>query len=547
MICQKCGKENAEENKFCVHCGQTFEKGQTGNVNAEHSANTPQSVNAAQGANADMNTASADFTAAQYDKQHTTADMQKYLQCQRAENIKRGVLKREKASSVIWLISGILQCLMFAIFMCQNIFSVFISTLRYGGSFFSNFIALMPSLLVIILRIAIFITAVAGIKLFVKRKSEKRIVNLQQKTAILMLVSQLVICITVAIWDKLPHCFGFKNTCIKYFSADFVQALANKISTRIFFRNSDYKYFNAAIPFFRIPFFRAMLIVFFALPVVSSVIEVINAAIIKKNKAVFEDETDNAVKRKKTPLKRISVVMCALIAVSSVYLFTDAIFAKIRSDDEDRLESAVKYGHLNGYNETSIDTAINAIAGKICKIEKNYYPQFFYASSDPCSDPYVKTYNRYLKLYFPLTKEQKRLRYMNVSVGMGTNAAGTVSMLFEVNVFDDSEIIRLRNVYINNKKITGEEKEKFIEEYFGGDLSKLYDDGEFYKKYGKYISSDQTLFRNPEYGNTAKYTYKYSGTKDVYDYEVKGKILWLKVSITGDNDEKEYYWVPVTD
>lgn len=543
MICQKCGKENTEENKFCVHCGQTFEKGQTGNVNAEHSANTPQSVNVAQGANADMNTASADFTAAQYDKQHTTADMQKYLQCQRAENIKRGVLKREKASSVIWLISGILQCLMFAIFMCQNIFSAFISTLRYGDSSFSYFIAFMPSPLAIILRIAIFITAVAGIKLFFKRKSEKRIVNLQQKTAILMLVSQLVICITVAIWDKLPHCFGVINTCIEYFSADFVRALADKISTRICVRSNDYKDFYAAIPFF-----RAVLIVFFALPVVSSVIEVINAIVVKKNKAVFEDETDNAVKRRKTPLNRISVVICAFIAVSSVYLFTDAIFAKIRSDDEERLELAITYGHLNGYNETSIDTAINAIAGKICKIEKNYDPYFSYASSDPCSDPYNKTFNRYLDLYFPLTKEQKRLRYMNVSVnGYSGDVAATVSMLFEVNVFDDSEIIRLRNVYINNKKITGEEKEKFIEEYFGGDLSKLYDDGEFYKKYGKYISSDQTLFRNPEYGNTAKYTYKYSGTKDVYDYEVKGKILWLKVSITGDNDEREYYWVPVTD
>lgn len=545
MICQKCGKENAEENKFCVHCGQTFEKGQTGNVNAEHSANTPQSVNAAQGANADMNTASVDFAAAQYDKQHTTADMQKYLQCQKAENVKKGVLKREKASSVIWLISGILQCLMFAIFMCQNIFSAFISTLRYGDSFFSVFIALMPSPSVIILRIAIFITAVAGIKLFFKRKSEKRIVNLQQKTAILMLVSQLVICITVAIWDKLPHCSVVSvviNTCIEYFSAKFVQALANKISTRIFFRSSDYKYFNAAIPFF-----RAMLIVFFALPVVSSVIEVINAAIVKKNKAVFEDETDNAVKRKKTPLKRISVVICALIAVSSVYLFTDAIFAKIRSNDEERLETAIKYGHLNGHNETSIDTAINAISGKICKIEKNYNPYFSYASSDPCSDPYDKTFNRYLKLYFPLTKEQKRLRYMNVSVGgYSGDAAATVSMLFEVNVFGDSEIIRLRNVNINDKEIIGEEKEKFIEEYFGGDLSKLYDDGEFYKEYGKYISSDQTLFLDPEYGNAANYTYKYSGTKDVYDYEVKGKILWLKVSITVDNDEK-YYWVPVTD
>ena len=543
MICQKCGKENTEENKFCVHCGQTFEKGQTGNVNAEHSANTPQSVNAAQGANADINTASADFAAAQYDKQHTTADMQKYLQCQKAENIKKGVLKREKASSVIWLISGILQCLMFAIFMCQNIFSAFISTLRYSDSSFSDFIAYMPFPLVIILRIAIFITAVAGIKLFVKRKSEKRIVNLQQKTAILMLVSQLVICITVAIWDKLPHCFGFAHNSIDYFSADFVQALADKISTRIYVRSNGIKSLNAAIPFF-----RAVLIVFFALPVVSSLIEVINAAIIKKNKAVFEDETDNAVKRKKTPLKRISVVICAFVAVSSVYLFTDAIFAKIRSDDEERLELAITYGHLNGYNETSIDTAINAISGKICKIEKNYNPYFSYASSDPCSDPYNKTFNRYLDLYFPLTKEQKRLRYMNVSVnGYSGDVAATVSMLFEVNVFDDSEIIRLRNVYINNKKITGEEKEKFIEEYFGGDLSKLYDDGEFYKKYGKYISSDQTLFRNPEYGNTAKYTYKYSGTKDVYDYEVKGKILWLKVSITGDNDEREYYWVPVTD
>ena len=543
MICQKCGKENTEENKFCVHCGQTFEKGQTGNVNAEHSANTPQSVNAAQGANADINTASADFAAAQCDKQHTTADMQKYLQCQKAENVKKGVLKREKASSVIWLISGILQCLMFAIFMCQNIFSAFISTLRYGGSFFSDFIAYMPFPLVIILRIAIFITAVAGIKLFVKRKSEKRIVNLQQKTAILMLVSQLVICITVAIWDKLPHCFGIDNACIEYFSAKFVRALANKISTRIFIRSNFSKSFYAAIPFF-----RAVLIVFFALPVVSSVIEVINAAIIKKNKAIFEDESDNAVKRKKTPLKRISVVMCALIAVSSVYLFTDAIFAKIRSNDEERLKSAVKYGHLNGYNETSIDTAINAISGKICKIEKNYNPYFSYASSDPCSDPYNKTFNRYLKLYFPLTKEQKRLRYMDVSVnGYSGDAAATVSMLFEVNVFDDSEIIRLRNVYINNKKITGEEKEKFIEEYFGGDLSKLYDDGEFYKKYGKYISSDQTLFRNPKYGNASDYTYANSGTKDVYDYEVKGKILWLKVSIIVDDNKREYYWVPVTD
>ena len=539
MICQKCGKENTEENKFCVHCGQTFEKGQTGNMNAENSANTPQSVNIAQGANADINTASADFAAAQCDKQHTTPDMQKYLQGQRAENVKKGVLKREKASSVIWLISGILQCLMFAIFMCQNIFSAFIDSLRYYDGSFSDFIVLMPSPLVIILRIAIFITAVAGIKLFVKRKSEKRIVNLQQKTAILMLVSQLVICITVAIWDKLPHCSVLTNRSIAYFSADFVQALADKISTRIYVRSNFSKDFYAAIPFF-----RAVLIVFFALPVVSSLIEVINAAIVKKNKAVFEDEADNAVKRKKTPLKRISVVICALIAVSSVYLFTDAIFAKIRSDDEERLELAVKYGHLNGYNETSIDTAINAIAGKICKIEKNYDPQFFYDSSDP----YEKTYNRYLKLYFPLTKEQKRLRYMNVSVdGYSGDAAATVSMLFEVNDFGDSEIIRLLNVNISNKEITGEEKEKFIEEYFGGDLSKLYDDGEFYKKYGKYISSDQTLFRNPEYGNTAKYTYKYSGTKDVYDYEVKGKILWLKVSITGDNDEREYYWVPVTD
>lgn len=538
MICQKCGKENAEENKFCVHCGQTFEKGQTGNVNAEHSANTPQSVNAAQGANADMNTASADFAAAQYDKQHTTPDMQKYLQWQKAENVKKGVLKREKASSVIWLISGILQCLMFAIFMCQNIFSAFISTLRYGDSFFSVFIALMPSPLVIILRIAIFITAVAGIKLFVKRKSEKRIVNLQQKTAILMLVSQLVICITVAIWDKLPHCIEI-NSAIKYFSADFVRALADKISIRICVRSNDFKDFNVATPFF-----RAMLIVFFALPVVSSLIEVINAVIVKKNKAVFEDETDNAVKRKKTPLKRISVVICALIAVSSVYLFTDAIFAKIRSTDEERLESAIKYGHLNGYNETSIDTAINAIAGKICKIEKNYNPYFFYDSSDP----YNKTKNRYLKLYFPLTKEQKRLRYMNVSVkGYSGDAAATVRMLFEVKTSGDSEIIRLRNVNINDKEITGEEKEKFIEEYFGGDLSKLYDDGEFYKKYGKYISSDQTLFLDPEYGNAANYTYKYSGTKDVYDYEVKGKILWLKVSIIVDDNKREYYWVPVTD
>ncbi len=521
MICNNCGKENADGNKFCVYCGHDFEKTQTENVNM------------AQGANVKQNASSTDFVAVEHSKNISNLETQEYLERQKAENIIRGTLKREKASSVIWLISGILQCLMFVIFMCQSTFSAVLNIhyfSEYDNGSFGNFIGYMPFPLIIILRFAILITAVVGIKLFLKRKSEKQIVNLPQKTAILMLVSQVVIWIIVAIWDKLPHCsVGYIYSSIEYFTAEFVDTVANKIGIWIMRKGIN---INAAFHFF-----KAALILIFALPVVSSLLEVINAVVVKKNKAVFEEETDNAGKIRRTPLRCISAVICVFVAVSSVYLFADATFAKIRSNDEEHLKSEIEYGHLYNF-ETSIDDAINAIAEKICKTETNYKPTFTYDNMDPYE---ISTYNKYLRMYFPLTKEQKRIRYMRVSIN---GEASDVSMTFRVDT--DNDTIDLFSLDINSKKIDEEEKGKFIAEYFSDASEELYDDGEYYMEYGKYISNDQRLYSLPEYGTASEYTYKKSGTKDVYDYEVKGGILWLKVSVMVDDDE-EFYWVPVSD
>lgn len=517
MICNNCGKENADGNKFCVYCGHGFEKTQTENVNM------------AQGANAKQNASSTDFVAVEHSKNIANLEMREYLERQKAENIIRGTLKREKVSSVIWLISGILQCLMFVIFMCQSTFSaVFLS--EYDNGSFGNFIVYMPFPLIVILRFAILITAVVGIMVFLKRKSKKQIVNLSQKSAILLLVSQVVICIIIAIWDKLPHCsVGYIYSSIEYFTAEFVDNVANKIGIWIMRKGIN---INAAFHFF-----KATLIVIFALPVVSSLLEVINAVVVKKNKAVFEEETDNAVKIRRIPLRCISVIICVLVAVSSVYLFADATFAKIRSNDEEHLKSEIECGHLYNF-ETSIDDAIDAISEKKCKAESNYDPIFTYDDMDPYER---STYNEYLRMYFPLTKEQKRIRYMRVSIN---GEASDVSMTFRVDT--DNDTIDLFSLGINDKTIDGAKKEKFIAEYFSDGSKELYDDGEYYMEYGKYISNDQRLYSLPEYGTASEYTYKKSGTKDVYDYEVKGGILWLKVSVIVDDDE-EFYWVPESD
>ena len=61
------------------------------------------------------------------------------------------------------------------------------------------------------------------------------------------------------------------------------------------------------------------------------------------------------------------------------------------------------------------------------------------------------------------------------------------------------------------------------------------------------MENNQILYSEPEYGTASEYTYANSGTKDVYDYKVSGNILWLKVSIIGDDNEREYCWVPTSD
>ena len=464
MICKNCGKENADGSKFCAHCGQTFEEMQTENVN------TARDVNATQ------NTTSADFIVAQYGKQNTTPEIQEYLQHQKTERVKKAVLKREKASSLIWLISGILQCLMFARFT-YGFFNLSVIIARvYNRNLTDCLYTYMPPVAVISFRIAMLITAISGIKLFLKRKSKKQIVNLQQKTTILIFASQIIIYASIALWDvfPFPHCYSETyNGIVSYFSAGILEfGIPLRIRRIIeFFTGKDYW---QSLNFLE-DFSTTILLIINILPVISSLLDVINATIVKKNKAVFETETDNAVKSKKAPLKIISVVICVFVAVALIFTMMDMVFDKIRYNDENKLENKIKYGHLDGYNEKMIGDAIKDIAENECK---GSHVSFYFEDNDPYKN------NEYLKMDFPLTKEQKRLRYMQAYMcNLDNNdKKHEVSLTFMVDNFADT--IFLYNLNINGEDIVGDEESKFIKKYFSIN-SELYTKGEYYTKYGK--------------------------------------------------------------
>lgn len=479
MICSRCKKENSPENKFCKYCGFSLKGYQP-----------PQPSN-----------------------QYNNLNAVEYLLKQKDERTIKFVKKMTAFSSVLWLISGILFYMMSIGYICAVLiwgklnenFSLYImypimNTMAHKISY-------------LLLRLLMILIGSFGIYNFCRNKNLQTVLYKKRKAKQILAVQ--IICFVSFVLKvykgprslyNLTGMFGYKWWLdIRNLIDLSLQGLITNIV-------------------------NVVLIVIFLLPAAASVIDCICSSKAEKEKRIF-DECNTVTYVKRKPLTGIALVILICIAFSSIVLFVlGEVTDKKYNDERELIIWSVKNGYLNENDNKCIEDCVDKTAKKI-KGDDDWSVWWDYDKKDPKNSEF--DYNIF-------DGKNNSYRYVEAVITAVDDYSSDVNITFCIDTKNGGDFITVDKIAFDDDEILPEDKEKFIEEFFG--RGNAYARGIMYTKTGVYVDDTESLYGGPDYTDESGYTFAKSGVKPIYDFKIyKTNIrstLWLKVKVDG-----EYYWI----
>lgn len=484
MYCSHCGKENTAGNQFCEHCGKPLTQQTTAQPNMPPRQNTPPQQ--------------------AYPWQQTNIDpeVKRKWEEQKAQEQEKRLHKRVRATSVIWLIAGILQALVGLIFIIVGAVHVlFILTGESSYDVIEKFIYISR----MFFGGAMLLMGSFGIRAFVanKKKQAAQSVN-KLSVPITLLITQFVIVVLT--------------------------------------------FLPPSGPILRRDMFLAALLLTPAI-FVPAILDIVNIAAIRKREGTQQNSLTETSK-KRTVLFFGTIILIACLTIVSL------VFSYIHNQkwiecdrEEDRIINLVSKGTLKGYPDMPIEETLET---ELARRDKSTYRDDDY--------DYIKVYNWG---YDPYQPQQIYLNFNDHNTGKELAPDDVLVTTWFSYEPEEDEVISIYITFMlneTNNEITiyaissrangtshtfnDDEIAEWTEDFFGG-RQKLIEQGENYLKNGVYVSDTQTLYSAPNYDSRITYTYTVSGTKTVYDYQISndGTTLWLK--LRGTVDGKAYdRWIP---
>ena len=483
MYCSHCGKENTAGNQFCEHCGKPLTQQTTAQPNMPPRQNTPPQQ--------------------AYPWQQTNIDpeVKRKWEEQKAQEQEKRLHKRVRATSVIWLIAGILQALVGLIFIIVGAVHVlFILTGESSYDVIEKFIYISR----MFFGGAMLLMGSFGIRAFVanKKKQAAQSVN-KLSVPITLLITQFVIVVLT--------------------------------------------FLPPSGPILRRDMFLAALLLTPAI-FVPAILDIVNIAAIRKREGTQQNSLTETSK-KRTVLFFGTIILIACLTIVSL------VFSYIHNQkwiecdrEEDRIINLVSKGTLKGYPDMPIEETLET---ELARRDKSTYRDDDY--------DYIKVYNWG---YDPYQPQQIYLNFNDHNTGKELAPDDVLVTTWFSYEPEEDEVISIYITFMlneTNNEITiyaissrangtshtfnDDEIAEWTEDFFGG-RQKLIEQGENYLKNGVYVPSTQYFYSSPDEDSLTDSHYKGSYNQDVYDYLISdsGK-LWLKIQST-INGKKSNWWIP---
>ncbi len=482
MYCSHCGKENTEGNQFCEHCGKPLTQQTTAQPNMPPRQNTPPQQ--------------------AYPWQQTNIDpeVKRKWEEQKAREQEKRLHKRVRATSVIWLIAGILQALVGLIFIIVGAVQVlFILTGESSYDVIEKFIYISR----IFFGGAMLLMGSFGIRAFVASKKKQAAQSVHKLSVpITLLITQFVIVVLTFLFSDYLRRFGREVDM-------FLAALL--LTPAIF---------------------------------VPAILDIVNIAAIRKREDTQQNPLTETSKKRSVLFFGTIILIACLTIVSLVFSCIHNQKWIERNREQDRIINLVSNGTLKGYPDMPIEETLET---EIARIDKSTYRD----------DDYIRDYYWDYDPYQP-----QHARYESHNIGRELspddvlvttwfsyepeeNEVISIYITFKLNETNNEITIYAISSRANGTSHTFNDDEiaEWTEDFFGG-RQKLIEQGENYLKNGVYVPSTQYFYSSPDEDSLTDSHYKGSYNQDVYDYLISdsGK-LWLKIQST-INGKKSNWWIP---
>ena len=416
---------------------------------------------------------------------------------QKAREQEKRLHKRVRATSVIWLIAGILQALVGLIFIIVGAAQVlFILTGESSYDVIEKFIYISR----MFFGSAMLLMGSFGIRAFVASKKKQATQPVHKLSVpITLLITQFVIVVLT--------------------------------------------FLPPSGPILRRDMFLAALLLTPAI-FVPAILDIVNIAAIRKREGTQQNSLTETSK-KRTVLFFGTIILIACLTIVSL------VFSYIHNQkwiecdrEENRIINLVRNGTLKGYPDMPIEETLET---ELAKIDKSTYRDDDY--------DYIKVYNWEYDPYQP-----QHARYESHNIGRELspddvlvttwfsyepeeNEVISIYITFKLNETNNEITIYAISSRANETSHTFNDDEiaEWTEDFFGG-RQKLIEQGENYLKNGVYVSDTQTLYSAPNFDSETTHTFVESGTKTVHDYELVNDRLWLNL---GKSTSSNFIrWIP---
>lgn len=481
MYCSHCGKENTAGNQFCEHCGKPMTQQTTAQPNMPPRQNTPPQQ--------------------AYPWQQTNIDpeVKRKWEEQKAREQEKRLHKRVRATSVIWLIAGILQALVGLIFIIVGAVQVlFILTGESSYDVIEKFIYISR----IFFGGAMLLMGSFGIRAFVASKKKQAAQSVHKLSVpITLLITQFVIVVLT--------------------------------------------FLPPSGPILRRDMFLAALLLTPAI-FVPAILDIVNIAAIRKREGTQQNPLTETSKKRTVLFFGTIILIACLTIVSLVFSYIHNQKWIERNREENRIINLVRNGTLKGYPDMPIEETLET---ELARIDKSTYRDDDY--------DYINVYNweydpyRPQHSYYEDHNTGKELAPDDVLVTMWFSYEPEEDEVISIYItFMLNETNHEITIYAISSRANGtshtfndDEIAEWTEDFFGG-RQKLIEQGENYLKNGVYVPNTQYFYSSPDEDSLTDRQYQGSYNQNVYDYLISdsGK-LWLKIQ--SEKNGKTYeWWIP---
>lgn len=490
MFCEKCGKENINGSKFCEHCGAEIHSAQPQYVPPQPQYTPPAEM---------------------------PPDVAEYAAARKKDTLRKQIKTMLSLSSVLYLISGIFQCLLGVRF--ETLFFAALSKIDFSFDTVGKHLDKPHYIAFAAVTVSVLITGYVFIMMFIRLRRKKDNITYSKKE-IIPHIAFMAVPVLIFILEIILFGYGvitnLKNILL-------TEHMSNNIiaSTGLTYPPVMNNYEIASM---------VVLILTASTSVAASAVGLAVTVKINRGKDIFAEADLRQTKKNTAAFVTATAAMLLLIGVSTVshVCYNQGHNAYLKAAD--KLEDTIRQGHLKGYTGKTIDEALSG--------DFVFTDYMFYHYKDPW----------YSASEYPVSYSDNK-RYMKTRIMFQTYADDDrkYTAVDLVLCYDESNgEITVDGLKVDNNDVMNSgEGECWLDCIFGDAL--LHEIGKEYVENGVYVENSDTLYNSPNFKDRSSSTYRYSGTKTVKEYIISddGKTVWLKLEIL-KNGQDAYVWFPKT-